>query len=67
MLKQKEREQSSRHGSVLNELTSIHENAGLIPGLAQWLKDLALPQAVMEPADAARIPSGYGCGVGRQL
>ena len=44
-----------------------HEGAGLIPGLAQWVKHLALLGAVVKVADSAWIGRSCGCGVGQQL
>ena len=45
---------SSHCGSVMNP-TSIHEGSGWIPGLAQWVQDLALQRLWCRPAAAAPI------------
>ena len=50
-------------GSAVMNPARIHEDLGLFLGLVQWVKDPALPSAVMHVTDAAQIR--HCCGVGR--
>ena len=54
-MSQKVIHRSSHCSSVVVNPTSIHEDAGLIPGLAPWVKDLALLWLWCRPAAATSI------------
>ena len=54
----------SRHGTMETNLTSIHENAGSIPGLAQR-SGVAVRSGIV--TDVAQIWCCCGCGAGWPL
>ena len=52
---------------LLTDLTRNHEMVGSIPSLTRWVKDPALPGAVVQVADETQIPRCCGSGVGERV
>ena len=51
----------------VKNLTSVHEDVGLIPYLPQWIKYPVLSQAAVYITDAACIRRCCGYAIGYQL
>ena len=55
---------SSHWAQQVKNPTSIHEDVGSIPGIAQSVKNPVWPQAMVQVTDAAWIRCCCGCGEG---
>ena len=64
MLKKKNR--SSHAGLVEKNITSIHEHAGSIPGLSQWVKGSGIGQRLQLSFNPLVWEAPYGVALKRQ-
>ena len=58
---------SSYCGSSVTNSTSIHEDAGLIPGFTHWLRNWCCCELWCRSQTQLRSQTAVSCGLGRQL
>ena len=64
-VKRKKKKRSSHRGSVVTNSSSMHEDAGSIPGLAQWVKQSGIAVSYSVCCSCCSDLALCGCGIGQ--